>query len=327
MELTPEERQRIYAEEKARVEIQKQLQQESLTKSQYKAPVSKNIQNMPKMLGIAVLVLVSLFLWYISVPVVIIWYIFKKTSFSKRAKWIATAVTLVIFGVIGGQMLYANRAPTISITEPGNDTSLQADSVIIKGKLDPENSVLTVNSVEIKPTFENGYFTYKANLSEEKNTFLFTAMNSNEKATAFIGINRIFTPEELALREEQKKQAEEAQAKKDVAKQVALDAENKAKEEQTKKDLAARKVWENSKAGQLCKKHPDWTKSDCTSLANNKVWIGMTYEMLVAGYGKPDSINPSNYGSGIQTQYCYTGHGSPNCFYDRNDDGIIDAYN
>lgn len=327
MELTPEERQRIYAEEKERVEIQKQLQQESLNKSQPKTPVSKTTQNIPKLLGIAILVLLSPLIWYILVPVVIIWYIFKKTTFTQKNKWIATGITIVVFGVIAGQMLYANRAPTISITEPSNDTSLQADSIIIKGKLDPENSVLTVNSVEIKPTFENGYFIYKANLSKEKNTFLFTAMNSDEKATASVGINRIFTPEEQAVRDEQKRQADEVQAKKDAEKQAALEAENKAQEEQAKKDLAAQKVWEQTKAGKLCTKHPSWTKTDCTNLANNKIWIGMTYEMLVAGYGKPNSINPSDYGSGTQTQYCYTGHNSPNCFYDKNDDGIIDAYN
>lgn len=327
MELTPEERQRIYAEEKARVEIQKQLQQEGSTESRPETPVSKTPTNKLKLFGIALLVLLSLLVWYISVPVVIIWYLFKKTSLSKRAKWIATAVTLVIFSVIVGQYLYGNRPPTLSITEPSNDTSLQADSVIIKGKLDPENSVLTVNSVEIKPTFENGYFTYKADLREEKNTFLFTAMNSNEKATAFIGINRIFTPEELASRAEQKKQAEEAQAKKDVAKQVALDAENKAQEEQAKKDLAVKKAWEQSKAGKLCAKNPRWTKNDCEEVADRHYWIGMTYEMLVASLGrKPNRANPSNYGGVTQWQWCYDSI-TPSCFYDSDGDNRIDSYN
>ena len=48
--------------------------------------------------------------------------------------------------------------------------------------------------------------------------------------------------------------------------------------------------------------------------------------MLVAAYGKPNHINPSNYGSETQYQYCWT-YKRPSCFYDNDDDGAIDAYN
>ena len=52
----------------------------------------------------------------------------------------------------------------------------------------------------------------------------------------------------------------------------------------------------------------------------------MTYDMLVFKYGKPDSANPSNYGSGNQMQYCWNNY-HPSCFYDDNGDGKIDSYN
>ena len=85
-------------------------------------------------------------------------------------------------------------------------------------------------------------------------------------------------------------------------------------------------TWQKSKAGQLCSKHSNWSKDDCDKLAANKIWVGMTYDMLVMEYGKPNSINPSNYGSGIKMQYCWDNR-HPGCFYDDNNDGIIDAYN
>lgn len=85
-------------------------------------------------------------------------------------------------------------------------------------------------------------------------------------------------------------------------------------------------VFNSSPAGQICLKHPSWTKEDCEKLANKKIWIGMTYEMLIYIVGKPDHKNTSNYGEGNQYQYCWDDL-NPSCFYDNNGDGIIDAYN
>ncbi len=84
--------------------------------------------------------------------------------------------------------------------------------------------------------------------------------------------------------------------------------------------------WKTTPAGKLCTKHPTWTKGDCDKLIAGKIWIGMTYEMLVYSYGKPDSINPSNYGSGTKYQYCWNDY-TPSCYYDNDNDDVIDAYN
>ena len=84
--------------------------------------------------------------------------------------------------------------------------------------------------------------------------------------------------------------------------------------------------WEQSTEGKLCKKYPNWTKEECIKIANKKIWIGMSYEMLIELRGKPNSANPSNYGYGTEWQWCWYDY-SPSCFYDNNDDGIIDSYN
>jgi hypothetical protein len=90
--------------------------------------------------------------------------------------------------------------------------------------------------------------------------------------------------------------------------------------------VIADKEWDASAAGKLCAKHPDWQRLECNNLADNQVWIGMSYEQLVYLRGKPESTKASNYGRGNTYQYCWTTM-RPACFYDRNDDGILDAYN
>lgn len=83
--------------------------------------------------------------------------------------------------------------------------------------------------------------------------------------------------------------------------------------------------WDASKAGKIWKKHPEWEKSDCKKIANNEIWIGMSYDMLVFERGKPNSVNPSNYGNGTEWQWCWDGY-TPSCFYAK-DDKIITSYN
>jgi hypothetical protein len=81
-----------------------------------------------------------------------------------------------------------------------------------------------------------------------------------------------------------------------------------------------------SAEGKLCNKHRDWLYADCTKVAAGKIWIGMSLDMLKAERGLPNSANPSNYGSGTQYQWCWHNY-TPSCFYDNNDDGLIDSYN
>lgn len=88
---------------------------------------------------------------------------------------------------------------------------------------------------------------------------------------------------------------------------------------------AEQAAFDKTKAGQLCKKHADWSNDDCKLVADKQIWIGMSYDMLIAIRGKPNSANPSNYGSGTHWQWCWYNY-TPSCFYGH-DDGIIDSYN
>lgn len=84
--------------------------------------------------------------------------------------------------------------------------------------------------------------------------------------------------------------------------------------------------FDKTPAGIICVAHPQWTHDDCQMLADNKIWIGMSYDMLVYKRGKPNSVNPSNYGYGTQYQYCWNNF-TPSCFYDKNEDNLMDSYN
>jgi hypothetical protein len=72
-------------------------------------------------------------------------------------------------------------------------------------------------------------------------------------------------------------------------------------------------------------KHPTWTKEDCLKLSKNKIWIGMTLDMLKYLRGKPNNANPSDYGKGVKWQWCWNNY-TPSCFYG-NSDGIVTSYN
>jgi hypothetical protein len=92
-----------------------------------------------------------------------------------------------------------------------------------------------------------------------------------------------------------------------------------------KKEKEDKKNWDNSKYGKLQKKYPDWSNEECKNVADNIIWIGMTYEMLVYRRGKPNTVNPSDYGNGIHYQFCWDDY-KPSCFYS-GEDQIITSYN
>ncbi len=101
------------------------------------------------------------------------------------------------------------------------------------------------------------------------------------------------------------------------------------KKEREKEAQIEEKKFLTSKAGKIYKfcqsKHALVTKEDCIDAANGKIWIGMNIWLLVAKRGKPNSINPSNYGNGNEYQYCWF-NWTPMCFYTKSDDKVY-AYN
>ncbi len=304
--------------------------QQSANKSKEKESsevISKDFIKVLKWIFIILLGLIAVVIWYIAVPVIIIWAIWKKTKWDKKKKIIGTGLALVLIALLLGLNSYINRAPTLTILEPKNELITQATEIMIKGKIDPKDAILSINNKRI-PT-KDGQFVLSVTLVAEKNTVTLTASNNNGTAKQSLTINRTFTEEELAELEQQKAEAlaelEQQKVEDEAQKQAKLEAQKKAEEERKAKELAEQQAWERSKAGQICKAHPEWLKSDCERIADNKIWIGMTLDMLKYKRGKPNSANPSNYGYGIEWQWCWYNY-TPSCFYG-GDDGIVDSYN
>jgi hypothetical protein len=240
----------------------------------------------------------------------------EKTKWNKKKKIIGTILAIVLLGISIGIYSHSNRTPSITIIEPIDGYTIQSSETIIKGVVDPKDAKLNINGIVVK--IEDGFFDYVANLKDEVNIFTIEVSNINKSSQQKITINRIFTEEELAEYERQK-------AEEEIKKQAVIEAREKAKKEKMEEELAEKKKWEQSKAGQICKTHPEWTKIDCEKLADNKIWIGMTVDMLKSQRGLPNSSNPSNYGYGTDWQWCWHNY-TPSCFYG-DDDGIVDSYN
>lgn len=260
--------------------------------------------------------------YFISFAVLFIIFILIKLSQSKNKKikslqkYLSSKKTLIIiilsvalFISFSMFMLFVSRQPEIIFLEPQDNKSIQAETIIIKGEVKPQNSIIKINNKTI--TQNKGSFSYTAELPEENNQFSIVISNKNKIIQKSLIITRIFTPEEIAEKERIKEEEE---------------AKIKAEEERKAKELAE---WEKTKAGKICSEHflDRWTKEDCERVADGKIWVGMSYDMLVKVYGrKPNSANPSNYGFGIEWQWCWD-HYTPSCFYDNNNDGLVDSYN
>jgi hypothetical protein len=276
-----------------------------------------------KILGWIVLIIAGIWLWYIGLPALAFWYIWKKSKITtKKKKMIYSGIILALSIVMWAGLINSsaknNRAPILTITEPTNNQNFQADNIMVKGSVLPAQSKITVNNETIEKNSDGG-FSYSAKLSNEQNSISIKAENNGQVDEVSLTVNRIFTEEEKA-----QKQAElEAKQKADAEN---LEAQKKAEAEKIAKQKAEKEIWDNSKAGKLCNKHTDWTKEECERLANGKIWIGMSYDMLTEKMGLPNSANPSNYGNGTDWQWCWHDY-SPSCYYDHNDDGLVDSYN
>lgn len=237
-------------------------------------------------------------LWALTIPVVASYFLWKKAPWQKWIKVSAILGLFVCFGIIGSNYSAKHPIPKINITTPASEqTTLKVPTTDIKGTVTPVPNSLTLQSgtttVTITPN-KDGSFAQAIALSPGENQVQITAKNTNGDDVKTLTITRTPSDEEIAA---QKKAADEAEA-----------------------------AWKKTKAGQICIKHPEWSRDDCESLADNKIWVGMTYDMLVYLRGRPNSINPSNYGGKTQYQYCWYER-TPSCFYDNDDDNIIDSFN
>ncbi len=263
---------------------------------------------------------IGLSFWYVAVPALGAWYLFKKrkNKFSQKINIILISLLSVVCIGVWLLSLYADRQPILTIIEPQNETSLQAATISVQGIVEPSSSEVTINNLSV-PVDGSGNFTYDVSLPKENNNLNIVAKNGGKTVSETLSVQRIFTPEELVEREQLRVEEE-------TKKQARLEAKQKAQAEADAKAKAELAEYERSKAGQYCKKNPTWTKEECQLVADNRYWVGMTYDMLITLRGKPTSANPSNYGNGTRWQWCWTNR-TPSCFYDKNGDNIIDSYN
>ncbi len=278
------------------------------TKIPAKKPV--NFKQIFKWIGIVFLALLAIKIWYIVIPAVVIWYLWKKSKFSKHIKIAASVALLVVFSLLEGLIAYGGRTPTIAVTEPQNGSSIQAQSVILKGKINPSKSKLVINERNVEVS-KDGLFKYEMKLADEQNVANIKAINGKNVATSSISVKRRFTAEEKAELDRQKAEAE-------AKRQAELEAQKRAQAQAETEAKAKRAAYENSRAGKLCKAHPTWGKDACELIADGKVSVGMTSEQAIAAWGKPDDINKTIYSSGVHEQWVY-GIGSYLYF----EDGIL----
>lgn len=169
-----------------------------------------------RLIGKILLIIVGVLFFYISIPVLLIRYIWKNKKLSPRWR-IAATILLAAIGLaatIAGFL--PKKEPVLVITEPNGGIEVQAKSITVKGIVDPFNSKLTVNDAEVKADRKGG-FNYDVLLKNENNVIKIVANNGDKEATQSITVKRIFTAEERAEQEKQK--AIEIQKKSDEVKQ------------------------------------------------------------------------------------------------------------
>ncbi len=259
------------------------------------------------LLILVVVVPIAFIYWYVSFPLIAIIYVWKSVTMHQKGKvqWTAALVALCI--MLTGLNLYAKRAPTIVITSPADNASIQSASATIEGSVEPYTATVTVNgNVTV---VSHGKFSSSVGLTKETNTVMVAATNNDKTDTKTITITRLYTDQEKAQMATEDLQQAQAEAIK------------------TAEDKAVQAAYDNSPAGKVCKKHPDWSKDVCATIASHKITVGMDIDMVRAAWGSPSSVHTSNYGTGNQYQACWTGSDySESCVY-YDSSGIITSYN
>lgn len=197
---------------------------------------SKENKRFLKYFGLTCLGLIIIIFWYFTLPIVIafgFYKIFKKINPKKRL-----VISVLIYFVLAPFGLWfirdAQKTLIITITEPQNNVSVQADKIMVKGSIQPKNiDELKVNGTKVET--QNGNFEKEVGLNSETNTITVSATRNSKNATATIMVGRIFTPEEKA--EMEKKRAE---AKAEREKRQAEEEKRRQEEEKAKKEADAR---------------------------------------------------------------------------------------
>jgi hypothetical protein len=135
---------------------------------------------------------------------------------------------------------------------------------------------------------------------------------SREREYAQLGGKITLDPETAAFHEKVKAQLAEQQRKRDSTKRAD-------------DSLSFIEFKKNKKAFAIFNKHPEFGTDACVRLAKRQIWIGMTLDMLKYQRGLPNHVHTSDYGDGVQYQWCWDDY-EPSCFYGGSD-CIVTSYN
>lgn len=105
----------------------------------------------------------------------------------------------------------------------------------------------------------DGFFPVNIVLKKTENTFAVTVSNEQNSNSFMVKISRPKTEQEVAKEQEV------------LVVQKQMEAQQVVEEE----------VFKKSRAGKICIKHPGWSRDDCQGIADKKIWMGMSYDMLV----------------------------------------------
>lgn len=137
---------------------------------------------------------------YITLPVLFLWWFYKKSKLSKRAKTITTGGVGVLFAVLAiwSGISYANDAePHLTVTEPAKVSTLKASKITIKGTYEPADRKVWINGKEIASS--NGTFETKYSLEEGENKIDVSAGNW-KRAYVYLTATRELTDAEKEAR-------------------------------------------------------------------------------------------------------------------------------
>jgi hypothetical protein len=219
-----------------------------------KRPFWKN-----KYFKIAIFIVLTLIVPYLTIPVLLIWLFQKNQKISKKVKVITYALIGTLLAVFLAHSINAyskDPEPTLEILNPKNNAEVQTDSIEIQGTYEPKDRTVWVNGKKIQA--ENGSFSSSVTLKKGENKIKIQAGNW-KRATVNLTIVRVPTPEELAEQEaerkaEEERKTQERQKKADEksrkqAEQKAREAqeEQKKAEEESRKQ-AEKKTQEEQKA-------------------------------------------------------------------------------
>lgn len=163
--------------------------------------IIEKLKNDKKLLLIVIGFIIATFLIpYITISGLILWWFYKKSKFSKRAKVILTTVIGGLFTLLitGSVIAYSKDAePHLNIAEPSLNTAVKGQKVTIRGTYEPLDRRVWVNGKEI--TASNGNFEYSYELKEGENKIDVSAGNWKRTHVSLI-VTRELTEEEKAAR-------------------------------------------------------------------------------------------------------------------------------